>query len=992
MCAVVKADRGPTRAARMANLPALQALFDTVQEAAARSAWTQGVDLARSGAVFGESSAGDEVVVRVRPVGGMIHPTVILYPEDEEWECDCAGPDDPCAHVAAAVIAVRKARRAGRALPPAAGAAGGVLHYRFATQTGALAFERVVVHRGRETPLRTTLSTATSGRVDAPPVSPTQRDIAVERALGPRLYGTVPRGVVRALVRALDGCEHVQLDGQPIRTSREAIGMRAVLRDEGDGFRLRVEPDPPIDRVVGDGFALAGGVLREVGPSRLSGRERSEWGGRGCHVPAEDVARLVSDVLPGLEARMPVAIETARLPRSERVPPRLVVSSEASGDGLRLLATLVYGDPPIARVDAGRLRQLTGAVPLRDEAAEEALLRRLRDGLGLVPGRAEVFRGEAAINAAERLGTIGATVEGAAHERFRLARPLTPDLEVRGDGFALRFASAAEDGAEREADPTAVIRAWRRNESLVPLDLGGFAPLPAEWLDRHGPILQDLLAARRPDGEVPPALLPDLARLAATLDAPAPPGFARLAALLEGFEGLPDPVLPADLDADLRAYQREGVRWLQFLGSAGLGALLADDMGLGKTLQALCAIRGRTLVVAPTSLLGGWRDEMTRFRPSLRVHVYHGPQREADAAADVTLTTYAILRRDLDVLRNDRWETLVLDEAQAIKNPTSQVAQAAFALPAQRRITLTGTPVENRLEELWSQLHFLNPGLLGGRADFDERYAKTIAQGDDACAAHLRERIRPFVLRRRKRDVAPELPPRTEVVLHCALGEEERAVYDAVRAATRADVLDRLETGGGVMEALEALLRLRQACCHPRLLPGQELDASAKLDLLVDRLETASSEGHRALVFSQWTSLLDLVEPRLSAAGLGFVRLDGGTRDRAEVVRRFQAEDGPPVFLISLRAGGTGLNLTAADHVFLLDPWWNPSVEDQAADRAHRIGQERPVVIHRMVAADTVEERILALQQRKRALADAALDGSAGAATLSREDLLQLLR
>jgi SNF2 family DNA or RNA helicase len=449
-------------------------------------------------------------------------------------------------------------------------------------------------------------------------------------------------------------------------------------------------------------------------------------------------------------------------------------------------------------------------------------------------------------------------------------------------------------------------------------------------------------------------------------------------------------MLPADLTASLRAYQRDGVRWLQLLRGAELGALLADDMGLGKTLQALCALRAPALVVAPTSLLGNWRDEIARFRPALRAVTYHGAARELDPDADVTLTSYALLRRDQEELARIAWDTLVLDEAQAIKNPDSQVARAAYALRARHRVTLTGTPVENRLDELWSQMHFLNPGLLGGRGDFDERYARAIARGDAAASAHLAERIRPFVLRRRKREVAPELPPRTEVVLHCALSPEERAVYDAVRAATRDEVVRALGAGGSVLQALEALLRLRQACCHPRLLPGQSLDASAKLDLLLAQLETIAAEGHKALVFSQWTALLDLVEPRLAESGLGFARLDGATRDRAGVVARFQNESGPPVFLISLRAGGTGLNLTAADHVFLLDPWWNPAVEEQAADRAHRIGQDRPVFVYRMVAEDTVEERILALQQHKRALADAALAGSAGGA-LTREDLLALL-
>jgi SNF2 family DNA or RNA helicase len=415
-------------------------------------------------------------------------------------------------------------------------------------------------------------------------------------------------------------------------------------------------------------------------------------------------------------------------------------------------------------------------------------------------------------------------------------------------------------------------------------------------------------------------------------------------------------------------------------------------MGLGKTLQALCALRGRTLVVAPTSVLFNWEEEIARFRPGLRASLYHGAGRRLDPAADVTLTSYAILRLDADALAAVAWDSAILDEAQTIKNPDSQVARAAHRLAAGFRVTLSGTPVENRLEELWSQLHFTNPGLLGSREDFAERTARPVAAGDAAAVARLRERIRPFVLRRLKREVAPELPPRTEVVLHAVLSDEERAVYDAVRAATREDVLRRLGQGGGVLAALEALLRLRQAACHPGLVPGgPPAETSAKLELLLEFLDESVADGHKALVFSQWTSLLDRVEPVLRRAGIEFLRLDGSTRDRAAVVEGFQHEAGSPVLLISLGAGGLGLNLTAADHVFILDPWWNPAAEEQAADRAHRIGQTRPVMIYRLVAQDSVEERVLALQARKRALADAALGGAGAAAPLTREDLLALL-
>jgi SNF2 family DNA or RNA helicase len=450
----------------------------------------------------------------------------------------------------------------------------------------------------------------------------------------------------------------------------------------------------------------------------------------------------------------------------------------------------------------------------------------------------------------------------------------------------------------------------------------------------------------------------------------------------------------------LRPYQQAGLDWLSFCRDAGLGCVLADDMGLGKTIQALAAIHRapnqKTLVVCPKSVLFNWMAEVAKFRPDLVVATYAGTRRNLDPNADLTITSYPILRNDIDALAAQAWDTVILDESQTIKNPDSQVARAAYKLKGGWRLTLSGTPVENRLDELWSQLHFTNPGLLGGRTDFAERWAEPIGLGDNDAAARLRERIRPFVLRRLKREVAKELPPRTDSIMYVELDEAERVTYDAIRAATQREIVKLLESGGGVIAALEALLRLRQASCHQALLPGgmrhgEVPQTSSKLERLMEALDDAVADGHRALVFSQWTSLLDLIEPHLKTGEIPFVRLDGSTVDRASVVNQFQADDGPPVMLLSLKAGGTGLNLTAADHVFLVDPWWNPAVEDQAADRAHRIGQDKPVMVYRMVARDTVEERILELQAKKRRLADAALSEAGAAASITREDLLALL-
>ncbi len=424
----------------------------------------------------------------------------------------------------------------------------------------------------------------------------------------------------------------------------------------------------------------------------------------------------------------------------------------------------------------------------------------------------------------------------------------------------MAFVTTEKDGTQHKADAKAVIQAFRQGESVVPLLDGGFAPLPGDFLAKHGERLLDLLNARRDDGTIPPAAQFDLAKLARDLGDPEPPTFQRLSALAGDFSNIPVVSPPADLTATLRHYQQRGLDWLTFLSNAGLGGILADDMGLGKTVQAISAIKGKTLVVAPTSVLHNWHNELTRFRPSLRVGFYYGPQRSLQRDVDVLLTTYAILRLDAEQLAKQTFDMAILDEAQAIKNPDSQTTRAAYGLNAGFKLTLSGTPIENRLEELWSQMHFTNPGVLGSRNDFNNRYS--------AEPARLRERIKPFILRRLKREVAPELPPRTEVTLRCELRDDERAIYDAVRAMTMRDVVEKLEQGkGNVMQALEALLRLRQAASHSGLIPGASAVAtSSKVELLVSKLDEAVADGHKALVFSQWTSMLDKVEGPLREA------------------------------------------------------------------------------------------------------------------------------
>ena len=973
----------------------MQALFEAIRKAALPGIWSLGVRLVREGRVRVRKRVDDELELAVKEPRLPVPATVTLYLDEPEWTCDCDSSQDPCQHVAAAAIALQREAQAGQALAEAQ-AVESKLIYRFAHERGWLRLDRVVVAPdGTETALTGTIEGWLTR--DGETFSPTREDLEVDRILRAMLHGDKLESRLANIFRALDGRGDVYFEGQPVTVSATVVLPRVRVHDRGDEVVLRVEPSPEVSEILARGLARCDHQLCLLGATDLTGPRLER-------LPLERVFRraelgeLVAEVLPELERRFRVEIETCRLPgRSHDLAPRIAFDLEAIEAGLSLLPTLVYGDPAVARVDSGRLVLLGQITPERDQPEERRLVAELRDSLNLVPGQPVTVTGREAMQLADRIRRWAEREGDTQSRRFFGDTPLAPRLTTEGDGFELRFELAGAPDPEtgtapplRRADSEVVIQAWRDGLELVPLEGGGWAPLPADWLARYGHHVADLLAARDEKNRVATVALPALGELCSALDEPAPPGLERLRPLLEEFDRLPTAALPPELTATLRPYQRVGVNWLAFLREASLGAVLADDMGLGKTLQALCVMHGRSLVVCPRSVLHNWAAEIRKFRPGLPLEVYHGKTR-ALGRAPITLTTYALLRMDIDRLAAESWDTVVLDEAQVIKNPDSQAARAAYRLSAGFRVSLSGTPVENRLEELWSQLHFTNPGLLGGRKDFEARYAQPIQIGVTSASERLRRRIKPFVLRRLKRDVAVELPARTDVTLEVELDETERNVYEAVRAAARQEVVKQLQHGGSVFQALEVLLRLRQAACHIGLLPGQHAHGSSKLSRLLLALADAAASGHKALVFSQWTALLDLTEPHLRDAELPFVRLDGSTRDREGVVEAFQSHDGPPVMLVSLKAGGTGLNLTAADHVFLLDPWWNPAVEDQAADRAHRIGQDRPVFVYRLVARDTVEQGILGLQQRKRALVESALGGAGGAAALTREDLLALL-
>ncbi|HYX34475.1 MAG TPA: DEAD/DEAH box helicase [Oligoflexus sp.] len=966
----------------------MEDLFEAIRENASKDAWSRGVELARQDAVTGDRSSDEEIVLRVLDRKTGVSAVVTLLPIDLDWNRDCGCKVDPCPHVTAAVIALKRAQEQGQELPKSKAAAGTIVHA-FTRDQGGLHFERVISLDGQLQLLTVPLTSISTGRVTNLPVTPTKVDLAVESALQGDRRGRLQAGTLARILPLLVEAE-VTLDSQPCAVIREPLGLVIVVRDEGIGIHVQGKKDARIKETFSNGAVLAEDGLHPQGELQLDPEERQMLA-QGFVVPLRDLEKFSSETLPKWERRFKVENTARNMPKFVHAEARLDLYLETRGSELWLQPGIVYGDPPIAVIRDGVFRPTGSEVPIRDPDSE----RKLKDdlwrqwGMELYHGR--LYAAPEAIRMVEHFKKWDGSISGDGLRQFRKVGRLKADVAWKDGRLHLDMELEGQPGTS-PIDGTMALKAWERGDSLVPLLDGGFAELPRDWFARFGKQVLDLLLAQEEKNQLPKAALPQVIQLFDEQNKASPPDLQAFRRLRHFDFHNADVRLPTNFQADLRAYQKQGVAWLQHLQNLELGALLADDMGLGKTVQAIATLASSgNLIIAPTSVLPNWKRELQRFRPNLRVALYHGPQRQWDPKADVVLTSYGLVRTEEERFATPLWNTLVLDEAQTIKNPESRIAQAVQKLKGKFRLALSGTPVENRLDDLWSLFAFVNPGLLGGRKDFRERFSRPIEDGQEVVAERLRHIIRPFILRRLKRDVAPELPPRIEKVLYAELWPEERQLYTAIQTATRKDVVEKLQAGGSVIEALEALLRMRQACCHPSLLPHQEAAHSSKLTVLIDNLETALSEGHKALVFSQWTSLLDLLEPILQTAGMRYLRLDGSTNDRQAVVDAFQSVDGPPILIMSLKAGGVGLNLTQADHVFILDPWWNPAAQDQAADRAHRIGQDRTVMIHPIVALDSVEEKILELQAVKRALAAAAVGEGAVIPSLTRDDLLHLL-
>ena len=842
----------------------------------------------------------------------------------------------------------------------------------------------------------------------------------------------------RALA-ALVGHPRVYFESDPATSVELVLGRPALAaRPAEDGVVVTMQPDlrPAFARTAVDPWdkaAPAGSdralLVRESATRarvvRLTGAHRrvAELIGDGLRVPSsgdDQLARAMAAAARFFEVHSDAHANA--YPVGEEAPGDPTVDAELTpaGGGLRLrLAVRPLGPegPRYLPGDGGVrvLAEVRGErrTVLRDLTAERRAAQRVVDAAPMLAHGGDSFEWriaepEDALALIEALQGLGDAVHATWPEGKRLTvtrayanRDLRVSLRSGRDWLELGGGLALDE--DKVLEMRALVE-WARSSRgrYVPLGEAGYLALTAELRER----IDELAAlADVADGGVRVDPMAALAVEELVADA-AVERDGEWAARIERIREAADlePPVPSTLQAELRSYQVEGFRWLARLAHWGGGACLADDMGLGKTVQALAMLLARApggpaLVVAPTSVCPNWIDEARRFAPTLRVELFGAGDRSRQLAAaeafDVVVASYALVQQESESFAGRAWHTVVLDEAQAVKNYAAKRTQAVLALAADFRMVTTGTPVENRLDELWTLFRFLNPGLLGPRERFQTRFAGPIERArDERARLRLRRLVRPFVLRRTKSEVLAELPPRTEIALGVEPDAREQAFHEALRRSA-VEAIER-ESGGESarrFRVLAELMRLRRAACDPRLVAPDSGVEGAKAGVFLELVEELVANRHKALVFSQFVDYLAILRERLDGAGIRYQYLDGATpaAERPKRIAAFQAGDGE-LFLISLRAGGFGLNLTAADYVIIADPWWNPAVEDQAAGRAHRIGQDRPVTVYRLVLRGSIEERIVELHRHKRALAEGLFGGEEFGADVSVEELVRLIR
>ncbi len=865
---------------------------------------------------------------------------------------------------------------------------------------------------------------ALKGVASLPHLSEQDRLVAAAIRSRPAPWGASHTIDIEAALPALVGHPHLYLADDP-RTPVTLTAGKPVLSIQRQGDAIRIQLSPVPDERPYRLLAEAPYRYRLVKFNRHHRRIQRILGPSGLEVPLAALDKVVSSVAQ-ISDQVAILSDFPEIASTEamQADPRPHVHLHPVSGGLKVSVhvrpfgrhgpLLQPGKGPELVVDSGPEGR---RIARRDLERERDLLQRLLDTCAALDGNSGpdrlLDRPEECLQLLSELQELGdtAVIEWPAGERLSVSPPLGTDrlscrLRRHHQWFALEGSLRIDE--ELTIDLHRLLQLAARSDSrFIPLGRGQFLSLSNRLRQR----LEAILAYGTPDTESKATLFHPLAALALAEEDSGHDqewlhGDRDWQAVLARFQGPVDtpPAPPPELRAELRPYQVEGFRWLAGLAARGVGACLADDMGLGKTLQALALILHRApggpgLVIAPTSVCLNWLEECRRFAPTLRARLLGTGDRGQQVAGlgpfDLLVTSYTLLQQEAEILTRKHWHTIVLDEAQAIKNMHTKRSQTAMRLRGDFKCITTGTPLENHLGELWNLFNFINPGLLGTIEHFNERLAIPIErQNDEQARKRLRRLITPFVLRRLKSQVLADLPPRTEVCLRIEPSREEAALYEAVRRQAVARLADTaLPPAKRRFAVLAEITRLRLASCHPRLIdPASEIPSSklAEFGRLIAEL-TASR--HKALVFSQFVAHLRLIARYLDERGICYQYLDGSTpaSERLRRVNAFQGGEGD-CFLISLRAGGLGLNLTAADYVILMDPWWNPAVEDQASDRAHRIGQTHPVTVYRLISAGTIEEKIMRLHREKRDLAEGLLAGTDVPASISTEELLDLLR
>lgn len=936
------------------NIPAqLEPFIAHLQETALRPTWSQGLELSRSKSVLRDPSPSgretEEFRFRVMIPGKIASPRVTLWLDDEDWHCSCGDRGDLCAHVIAAALAWR----AGRVQLPDSDIASTAHRVQYVLRSSGSTLTLLRLLLPQRTPLKGSLveyiGGVQSGRIAAPMPATSPIDFQLEGLLPAPYSGSLPAATLSKVLGLLRDIGGVQLDDQPVQIESSPLRWSLTLsKPQSQRVRLEARLDSGIDgalesaRFFQNGAVLVGGKLFALAPiPKLEGVSwpeslAVEW----------DESRFRE--LASVYAQDWPELDWNTIARPINAEPVIEFIREESGEvtseserRLRVLAQLNYPSLQL------------GEYPIRDRTLERQLWLRLQSELHLRPGQWAEFKGREAFEFEGRLARWTATPI--------LSSPMAKS--VSSGAFDLEISSPPEGATGWDPIFTAqgqsfsaqqVLQAWRANEQGFYIPGVGLAKLPMLWLGRFGEDLQALLDASQKDPQsiaAKNAACSFWSQVESTLPAPVPlPTLNQLRAEFDRKQREVVATGKTCVQAELRPYQREGILWLEFWKEQGFSPLLADDMGLGKTLQALAVVEPGTLVLCPASVVSSWEAQAKKFRPDLSVQVYWGSDRSLPAELGLVVTSYGTFRRDLERLSETTWKCLVLDEAQMLKNADTHQWNAVQALPRKWTLALSGTPVENRATDLWSLFELLNPGLLGRREQFSARISE------------LKAVYTPLILRRTKNQVAKDLPPKTETVQYVELSDTDAKIYSGHLARAQSQI----KSGGAMVSVLEALLRLRQACV-----------SDDKLEAAVAQIRELIDEGHKILVFSQWTTVLDRLEAKIGsaseflsegAAAIPHLRLDGATVNRGAIIEQFQDPDGPKLLVMSLKAGGVGITLTEADHVILLDPWWNPFVEDQAIDRTHRIGQVRPVMVTRWIVRDSIEERILELQAKKRDL------------------------